>query len=73
MIPETINKNTTINLSLSELIKWMLQFIVLVGTAVALYYNLTNEFNLVKTDISRLNKEFEEMKTEFRIHLRNEK
>lgn len=70
---EISNNNTKISFLISEFIKWMLEVIIIVGTAVALYYNLSNDFNLLKSDMHRLNKEFEEMKTEFKIHLRNTK
>ncbi|MCX6165317.1 MAG: hypothetical protein NTU73_10760 [Ignavibacteriae bacterium] len=67
------NSNTKISFMLSEFIKWMIEVVIIVGTAVALYYNLSNDFNLLKSDMHRLNKEFEEMKTEFKIHLRETK
>ena len=67
---EISNGNTKISFFISEFLKWTLEVVIIVGTAVALYYNLTNEFNLMKSDMVRLNKEFEEMKTEFKIHLR---
>jgi hypothetical protein len=70
---ELSNGNTKISFLLSEFFKWMVQVVVIVGTAVALYYNLTNEFNLIKSDLNRLNKEFEEMKTEFKYHLKEAK
>lgn len=70
---EISNGNTKISFMLSEFIKWMMEVIIIVGTAVALYYNLSNEFNLIKSDLGRLNKEFEEMKTEFRVHLKETK
>ncbi len=70
---EISNGNTKISFLISEFIKWMLEVIIIVGTAVALYYNLSNDFNLLKSDMHRLNKEFEEMKTEFKIHLRDTK
>lgn len=70
---EISNGNTKISFLISEFVKWMLEVIIIVGTAVALYYNLSNDFNLLKSDMHRLNKEFEEMKTEFKIHLRNTK
>lgn len=67
---EISNGNTKISFYISEFLKWTLEVVIIVGTAVALYYNLTNEFNLMKSDMVRLNKEFEEMKTEFKIHLK---
>ncbi|MBI5401851.1 MAG: hypothetical protein HY959_00480 [Ignavibacteriae bacterium] len=67
------NGNTKISFYISEFLKWTLEVVIIVGTAVALYYNLTNEFNLMKSDMIRLNKEFEEMKTEFRIHLKEKR
>jgi hypothetical protein len=67
---EITNGNTKISFLISEFLKWMMEVVIIVGTAVALYYNLSNEFNLVKSDINRLNKEFEEMKTEFKTHLK---
>lgn len=67
------NGNTKISFYVSEFLKWTLEVVIIVGTAVALYYNLTNEFNLMKSDMIRLNKEFEEMKTEFRIHLKEKR
>jgi hypothetical protein len=67
---EITNGNTKISFLISEFLKWMLEVVIIVGTAVALYYNLSNEFNLVKSDLNRFNKEFEEMKTEFKIHLK---
>ena len=70
---EISNGNTKISFFISEFLKWTLEVVIIVGTAVALYYNLTNEFNLMKSDMVRLNKEFEEMKTEFKIHLRETK
>jgi hypothetical protein len=70
---EISNGNTKISFLISEFLKWMVEVVIIVGTAVALYYNLSNEFNLLKSDMSRLNKEFEEMKTEFKIHLRETK
>jgi hypothetical protein len=70
---EISNGNTKISFLISEFIKWMVEVVIIVGTAVALYYNLSNEFNLLKSDMGRLNKEFEEMKTEFKIHLKETK
>ncbi len=67
------NSNTKISFLLSEFIKWMIEVVIIVGTAVALYYNLSNDFNLLKSDMHRLNKEFDEMKTEFKIHLKETK
>lgn len=67
------NSNTKISFLLSEFIKWMMEIVIIVGTAVALYYNLSNDFNLLKSDMHRLNKEFDEMKTEFKIHLKETK
>jgi hypothetical protein len=67
------NSNTKISFLLSEFIKWMMEVVIIVGTAVALYYNLSNDFNLLKSDMHRLNKEFEEMKTEFKVHLKETK
>lgn len=67
---EISNGNTKISFLISEFFKWMMEVVIIVGTAVALYYNLSNEFNLVKSDLNRLNKEFEEMKTEFKEHLK---
>jgi hypothetical protein len=67
---EISNSNTKISFFVSEFVKWMMEVMIIVGTAVALYYNLTNDFNLLKSDMQRLNKEFDEMKTEFKIHLR---
>ena len=67
------NSNTKISFMLSEFIKWMIEVVIIVGTAVALYYNLSNDFNLLKSDMHRLNKEFDEMKTEFKIHLKETK
>lgn len=67
------NGNTKISFYISEFLKWTLEVVIIVGTAVALYYNLTNEFNLMKSDMIRLNKEFDEMKTEFRIHLKEKR
>ena len=64
------NEGTKISFRISEFIKWMMELIFIVGTAIALYYNLSNEFNLLKADMNRLNKEFEEMKSEFKIHLK---
>lgn len=70
---EISNGNTKISFLISEFLKWMVEVVIIVGTAVALYYNLSNEFNLLKSDMNRLNKEFEEMKTEFKIHLKEMK
>jgi uncharacterized membrane protein (DUF106 family) len=70
---EISNGNTKISFYISEFLKWTLEVVIIVGTAVALYYNLTNEFNLIKSDMTRLNKEFEEMKTEFKIHLKEKR
>jgi len=70
---EISNGNTKISFYISEFLKWTLEVVIIVGTAVALYYNLTNEFNLIKSDMIRLNKEFEEMKTEFKIHLKEKR
>lgn len=70
---EISNGNTKISFYISEFLKWTLEVVIIVGTAVALYYNLTNEFNLIKSDLTRLNKEFEEMKTEFKIHLKEKR
>jgi len=70
---EISNGNTKISFLISEFLKWMVEDVIIVGTAVALYYNLSNEFNLLKSDMNRLNKEFEEMKTEFKIHLKEMK
>jgi hypothetical protein len=67
------NEGTKISFKISEFIKWMMELIFIAGTAVALYYNLSNEFNLLKADMGRLNKEFEEMKSEFKIHLKDTK
>ncbi|MFA5405653.1 MAG: hypothetical protein WC358_12035 [Ignavibacteria bacterium] len=67
---EISNNSTKVSLLLSEFIKWMMEIVIIVGTAVALYYNLSNDFNLLKSDMNRLNKEFEEMKTEFKVHLK---
>jgi hypothetical protein len=67
------NGNTKISFYISEFVKWTLEVVIIVGTAVALYYNLTNDFNLIKSDMVRLNKEFEEMKTEFKIHLKEKR
>lgn len=67
------NGNTKISFYISEFLKWTLEVVIIVGTAVALYYNLTNEFNLMKSDMIRLNKEFDEMKAEFRIHLKEKR
>lgn len=70
---EISNGNTKISLLISEFLKWTMELIIIVGTAVALYYNLSNEFNLLKSDMNRLNKEFDEMKTEFKLHLKEVK
>lgn len=70
---EISNGNTKISFYISEFFKWIIELVIVVGTAVALYYNLSNEFNLVKSDLNRLNKEFEEMKTEFKLHLKESK
>jgi uncharacterized membrane protein (DUF106 family) len=70
---EFSNGNTKISFYISEFLKWTLEVVIIVGTAVALYYNLTNEFNLIKSNMIRLNKEFDEMKTEFKIHLKEKR
>ncbi len=64
------NGNGKIIFRITDFFKWMLEAVIIVGTAVALYYNLTNEFNLVKADIYRMNKDIEELKSEIKFHIR---
>jgi len=64
------NGNTKITFCITELIRWLINVAVIIGTAVGLYYNLTNELRIIKIDIENARKEINEIKSDFKTHLR---
>lgn len=63
------NDKTKITFYLKDFIKILFQVCVIAGTAIALFYNIQNEFNLLKQEVIFLRKDVNDMKVEFRNHV----
>lgn len=66
---QTLNDKTRLVFYLKDFIKILFQVCVVAGTAIALFYNIQNEFNLLKQEMFYLRKDINDMKVEFRNHL----
>lgn len=66
---QTLNDKTRLVFYLKDFIKILFQVCVVAGTAIALFYNIQNEFNLLKQEMFYLRKDINDIKVEFRNHL----
>lgn len=63
------NDRTKIVFYLKDFVKILFHLCVIVGTAIALFYNIQNELNLLKQEVIYLRKDVTDMKVEFRNHI----
>ncbi|MGB9697303.1 MAG: hypothetical protein ACP5P3_06580 [Ignavibacteria bacterium] len=66
---QIFSDKTSIVFYLKDFIKILFQVCVVAGTAIALFYNLQNEFNLLKQEVIYLRKDVNDMKVELRTHI----
>jgi len=66
---QILNDKTSLVFYLKDFIKILFQVCVVAGTAIALFYNIQNEFNLLKQEMFYLRRDVNDMKIEFRNHI----